>query len=303
LPPIAVFTFGPVAADLAALAEPSYDTVVRLGRTLGFEWLVSLVEIDRPPEIDEPALAVFLREHYALRPGVAPNPYGVRAGKLVRRRPRALPAQLISEFVAGEAGRLEHWGTTLQWLVAPLLSAARGRPKAAQRQQQRAAELLNAIDAPIRVRRLYDQQSEQTLYGLVPTNLYARALLELIELYNDTPPVAICARCKRLFVPQRKGERYCRRYIWPTGAREQIAGCLSEYTKATQAQLASDARRREYKRLQMRVVRLAATHGETHPRTKEAHADFEEWKRTHPVDRGRRPTPIPPDPVPATPSA
>src|SRR5580765_8280785 len=77
LPPMQVSTSGPMVGDLAALAEPTYETVVGLGRTLGFEWLVSLVEIDPPDGIAEPALASFLRERYALRPGVAPNPYGV----------------------------------------------------------------------------------------------------------------------------------------------------------------------------------------------------------------------------------
>src|SRR5262249_138562 len=47
-----------------------------------------------------------------------------------------------------------------------------------------------------------------------------------IELYDEMPPVAICRRCDRLFVPQRKGEKCCRRYIWPAGGGENIAGCV-----------------------------------------------------------------------------
>jgi hypothetical protein len=175
-----------------------------------------------------------------------------------------------------------------------LLATAGGDPKPGHRQQQRAAELLNALASPVPVRRFYDASNSTSVYCSVPENLYARALLELVELYNDTPALAICARCNRLFVPQRKTEKYCRRYIWAAG--ETIAGCIfDDRPTATRAQLNSEARRREYKRLQMRVSRLAHNLGPRAASTMRARAEFEQWKRDHPVDRGRRPTPMPPD--------
>jgi hypothetical protein len=299
LSPLSVYTFGPIVADLAALAEPTRDVVVRLGRTLGFEWLVSLVEIDRPAGIEEPALALFLRERYDLRPGTAPNPYGVRDGELVRRRAHAIPDGLLAQFVASEAGRLEYIGTSLRRLVAPLLSTAAGHSKPSDSQQQRAAELLNALASPTRVQRFHNRVAQTPVYGLVLTNLYARALLELIELYNDTPPVAICARCNRLFVPQRNGEKHCRRYVWPWSGGEPIAGCLfDDNPTPMRAELNSEARRREYKKLQMRVLRLTDSVGPNAASTRRARAEFNEWKRAHPVQAGRRPKPMPPELLP-----
>jgi hypothetical protein len=159
--------------------------------------------------------------------------------------------------------------------------------------------LLNAIDLPVRTRRYYNDASATSVYCPAPTNLYGRALLEVIELYNETPRLAICARCSRLFVPQRNGEKYCRRYIWPSEGGEHIAGCLyDEMPTRRRVQLDSEAHRREYKRLQMRVSRLVRSRGPEAASTRRARDEFEEWKRTHPIDRGRRPTPMPPDLLP-----
>jgi hypothetical protein len=296
---MSVYTQGPIVADLVSLADPTYEIVVRLGRTLGFEWLLSLVEIGRPEGLAEPALAVFLREHYALRPGFAPNPYGVRARQLVRKRPRAIPKEVIAEFTTSEAGRLADVAETLRWLVAPLLATARGTAQPADQQHDRATVLLNALDTPVRLHRFYDGPDKNSLYCSVPTNLYARALLEVIELYNDTPLLAICARCERLFVAQRKDNKYCRRYTWPADGGENIAGCLyDEWPTRRRAELDSEAHRREYKRLQMRVARSADKAGTSDPSTRQAQAEFEQWKRTHPISRGRRPTAMRPDLLP-----
>jgi hypothetical protein len=294
LPPIAAVTVGPLVADLAALAHPTQDTVARLGRTLGFEWIASLVAIDRPDGLDEPELTSFLLERYALEPGAAPNPYGICARDLVRQRPRPIPGRILSAFAAGEAGRLEYIGTTLSSLVAPLLAGANGEAKRHDRQQRRAAELLNALEEPLHLQRFNDARTNRSIYGLVPRNLYARALLELIELYDDTPPLAICARCKRLFVRRRNNDKYCNRYIWPVHGREYIAGCnFDKYTTPTRARLQSEARRREYKRLQMRVMRAADELGQEHPQTIQAEKAFEQWKEAHKVTLGRPMTPMP----------
>ena len=130
-------------------------------------------------------------------------------------------------------------------------------------------------------------------------NLYARALLELIEFYNEMPPVAICARCRRLFVRQRNDEKYCRRDIWRVHAEENIAGCFfDENPTPTGARLNSEARRREYKKLQMRVIRYTNRLGDTHTTTRKARAEPKQWQQSNPVSLGRRPTPMPPDLLP-----
>jgi hypothetical protein len=299
--PTNVFTVGPLVADLAALAEPTRDTVARLGRGLGFEWLSTLVAIDRPQGLDKPGLTKFLRKHYALGPGVALNPFGVRGGKLVARQPRSIPTQLLEEFVADEKGRLTDIGNTLASLAAPLLASARGKamPRAARQQQQRAAELLNALGEPLRVGLFYDPLSKRSISGLAPRNLYVRALVELIELYDDTAPLGICARCHRLFIRQRNDDKYCRRYTWPARGGENIGGCIFDHNPTpTRAHLDSAAHRREYKKLQMRAVRSANEFGHEHRRTLNAKRAFEDWKREHPVSRGRRPMPMPADLLP-----
>ena len=298
LPPIDATTPGPLVADLIQLVSPTAETVTRLGRSLGFEWVASLAMIDRPKGLEPPLLATFLQTHYALRPGLAPNPYGLRAGKLVSKRPTPIPTELIECFTAEEAGRLADVGTTINTLARPLLAAATGRTLPADSARERAAKLLNALAPPIKVTRVFDARSAR-LYVLAPTDLYTRALLELIELLNDRPPVAICARCKRLFVRQRNSDKYCSRYIWPAGGGENIAGCIfNDWPTPTRAQLDSEAHRREYKKLQMRVGRAKSEYGKYHPRTERAQAKFDEWKRDHPIARGRRPTPMPPDLLP-----
>jgi hypothetical protein len=146
------------------------------------------------------------------------------------------------------------------------------------------------------MKRVFDSATSTSVYALAPTDLYTRALLELIELLNDQPPVAICAHCKRLFVQQRKGDKYCRRYIWPIRSNEVIAGCLYDSNPTPlRASLESRTRRNESKRRQMRVARLAKDLGRDHPDTRREQAAFDEWKKTHPVPKGRRPAPMPPD--------
>jgi hypothetical protein len=302
LPPIAAVTVGPLAADLAALAHPTHDTVVRVGRTLGFEWLASLAAIDRTDGLDQPALTTFLQERYALTPGVEPNPFGTRSGSLVRQHPRPIPDQVLAEFATREAGRLEYIGNTIQSLATPLLATAQGKTRPAARQRQRAAELLNALHTPIQLQRFKDTKTKQSIYGLVPRNLYARALLELIELYDDTPPLAICARCTRLFVRRRNNDKYCNRYIWPAQGGENIADCVFDKNPTpTRTRLESkahrrhdkEARRRAYKKLQMRAIRAANELGPKHPETIEAEKAFEQWKEEHKVTLGRPMTPMP----------
>jgi hypothetical protein len=296
LPPMAAVTVGPLVADLAALAHPTPETVIRLGRALGFEWLASLVVIDRPRGVDEPELATFLHKRYALRPGVSPNPFGIRAGKLARQQARSIPTQVISQFVGSEAGRLGYVGKTLQSLAAPLLASAKGDPKPGVREQQRASELLNALEEPIRVQRFYTTRTERPIYWLAPRNLYVRALLELIELYDDTPPLGVCARCTRLFVRQRNNDKYCQRYIWPAFGREYIAGCIYDHNPTpTRVRQASEVRRREYKKLQMRAIRTANDLGPQHAIARRAKAAFEQWKNENQVTLGRPPTPVPLD--------
>jgi hypothetical protein len=192
--PMAAVTVGPFVADLAALARPSDETVIRLGRALGFEWLASLVAIDRPNGLDEPELPTFLHERYALRPGVTPNPFGIRARKLVRQQARPIQTHVISQFVNSEAGRLEHVGKTLRSLAAPLLASAKGDTRPGTRQQLRASEVLNALEEPIRAQRFYHTRAERPIFGLAPRNLYVGGLLELISLFDEMPPLGICAR-------------------------------------------------------------------------------------------------------------
>jgi hypothetical protein len=299
LPPIGGFTYGPVAADLVMLTEPSLDTVIRLGRTLGFEWVASLVAVDRTAALPESALGTFLKERYALRPGLAPNPFGVRGGELVRRHHRPIPTSVLTDFVDQEAGRLEYIGTTLRPLVGPLLAIAARRASRVTFQPQRAAELLNALGSPLKVQRVSNEKTSETICAYASTDLYTRALLEIIELYSDMPQLGICARCTRLFVPQRSDEKHCRRHIWAVSGGEQLAGCIYDNAiTTTRANLDAEAHRREYKRRQMRVVRAKKSFGRDNPRTKREQKRFDDWKRAHPTQRGRRQTPFAPELLP-----
>src|SRR5262245_29999157 len=312
LPPMAAITYGPVAADLLALRRPTLETVVRLGRTLGFEWLASLATIDPPTDHNPPpTLATFLNDRYSLRPGVAPNPFGIRAGELVRRHPQPIPTDVLTEFAALESGRLAYIGTTLRYLLEPLLRPLIPQAQPATREEEeraearqawaadRAAVLLTALGSPIKLRRLRDPTTSTTIYAHAPHDLYTRALLETVELYNERPPLALCSRCRRLFVPRRKDEKHCRRHIWPVGGEEQIAGCVFDDNRtATRANLDARAHRTAYKRHQMRVIRATEAHGPNHQKTQEARKTFDQWKQANPAELGRRPAPSPPYLVP-----
>jgi hypothetical protein len=298
LPPTAAFTFGPLAADLTTLEHPTIDVVTRLGKSLGFEWLASLAEIDRDDDLADSVLHAHLKSRYALQPGSAPNPFAIRGGELIQQRVQALPLKLLSDFVAGERGRLEYVGSRITSLVKPLLTVAASGRWNVTWQPERAAELLTALAPEMRVRpmRLSD---EQRIFGLEAPNLYARALLEIVELYNDRPPLALCLRCQRLFVPRRRSEKYCRRFTWPFGGGEAIAGCrLEDAPTARRAQLDAEARRRDYRRLQMRVSRRESEYGPNHIQTLRARKEFAEWKAAHPAPLGRRPR-TSPEQIPA----
>ena len=314
LPPMPAFTYGPLAADLTALAHPSLDVVTRLGRSLGYEWLSATVDASRSAaELGPSQLSEYLQETHELHPESAPNPFAVRRGKLVRKRGiRAVPTELLSDFVSKEQGRLAEVGTTIGYLVGPLLAVATGGAwEDVYEQPERAAVLFNALEPPVKLQRLYEPASETWIHVLECPNLYARALIEIVELYNDRPRLAICARCERLFVPRRPSDKYCRRYTWPAGSGEPIAGCIfDEVPSVRRVDLDSRARRREYARFQMRVSRREKAYGSEHPTTVQARHAFDVWKAANPAPRGRRPNPIDlehlpepllPDPDPARP--
>jgi hypothetical protein len=297
LPPMAAFTYGPLAADLIALEEPTIEVVTRLGKTLGFEWIASLAEIDRVDDPADSSLSSHLKSEYTLRPGTAPNPFGVKRGEFVRKRVRPLPSAVLSDFVASERGRLQYVGSTIKSLIEPLLAAAAGRTEHATWQPERVAILLTALAPEMRLRPI--RQQGPRIYVIDLPNLYARALLEIVDLYNERPQLAPCAHCKRFFVPRRKTDKYCRRYTWPFGGGSAIAGCvLDEAPTVDRVQLEARARRREYRRLQAKLGRRTDEYGPRHPQTRRARTEFDEWKAANPVPRGRRPNPIPLELVP-----
>jgi hypothetical protein len=292
LPPMTAFTYGPLAADLAMLEDPTIEVVTRLGKSLGFEWIASLAEIDRDDDLGDSVLHAQLKSRYALQPGASPNRLAVRRGELVHQRVQPLPSQLLSDFVASERGRLTYIATTTKSLIKPLLAVAAGEPWDVTWQPERAANLLTALAPTIRLRPM-QQHDQQRIFVLEAPNLYTRALLEITELYNERPRLAVCARCQRLFVPRRHGEKYCRRYTWPFGGGGAIAGCvLDDAPTADRLELDTAARKREYRRLQMRLVRRATEYGPAHPQTRRARDEFAQWKTSNPARRGRRPNTI-----------
>jgi hypothetical protein len=290
---MAAFTYGPITGDLVALAKPGPELINRLGRSLGLEWVASLVEIDRPRGLGEATLTRYLRGQFGLKPGFAPNPFAVRRGNLVRQRMQTVPTALLADFASEEYGRLELIGKAIRPLVTPLLAVATGRPWRIRDQQERASVLFNALEPPLKLRSMLEPALERRTYSLEFPNLYARALLEIIELYDDRPRLSICSRCGRLFAPDRKAQKYCGRYTWHWRGGEPIGGCIVDGDhSARRAELDAQSRRREYMRLQMRVSRHTKAHGQDDSRTKQAVREFNAWKKSNPSTLGRRPNPV-----------
>jgi hypothetical protein len=287
VPPIDVVTYGPIAADLIALADPTVETITKLGRGLGFEWLASLVLLpDRLPELPQPSLARYLDDRYALRPGVSANPFGVREGKLRRRRTEPLPTELVAEFAATEKGRLQQIGDAMLDLCGPLMHVAEGGEWKLGAYEERAVKRFNALGIPLRLSSVVAPGESRRTHVLIAPNLYARALLEVVQLYDDRPQLALCPACQRLFVPAREKQVRCRRFTWHAITGEVIATCTSAITRAELAHAAT-IRRREYKRFQMRVIRLRNRLGADHPDVHAAEQAFLEWQRENPAQVGR----------------
>jgi hypothetical protein len=292
-PPRDVVTYGPIATDLIALAEPILDTVTRLGRTLGFEWLVSLVTTDRLQGLPEPALASYLHKQFALRPGVQANPYRFVRGRLRRPRPDPLPIDLLTTFVAEEHGRLTDIGNGIHDLCWPLLEVAKGADWDVTWQPERAAIRFNALRPSLKLSRVTGPVGTEHL--LTATDLYTRALLEIVAIYDQRPPLAICRRCDRLFIPERSQERHCRRFIWDARSGELVATCTPALTTLADTKFTAAVRRREYKKHQMRVRRLRERLGADHPNTQKAQDEFMRWRKDNPAPVGRPKTPLPID--------
>lgn len=291
LPPLDVVTYGPLAADLTVLAKPTTQIVIQLGRTMGFEWLLSLVLTpDRLEKLPEPELARYLRDRYALKPGVRANPFNITRGELRRPRAQPLPLELIAGFVTAERGRLAEIGQTLVTLCKPLLHAAEDGKWQVDGEDDRAALLFNAFSSSLKLTRV-TSAGGRTQHLLQPTDLYGRALLEIVDIYDTRPPLAICPDCQRLFIPNRPEQQRCRRHLWLTDTGEPLTTCTTRHTSTTAAKLDGAARRRDYKKHEMRVRRSRDRLGPDHPDTQQARRDFLEWQQEHPAPIGRPMTP------------
>ena len=311
LPPLDVATFGPLAADLTVLAEPTIETVTRLGRTLGFEWLLSLVlgpdRLEALPEPRlaqhmrehhglEPNLAYYLRERYALKPGLSANPFIVERSKLRRPQPETVPGELIADFVRSERGRLIAIGQAVAALCRPLLHVAAGGHWDVNGEDERAATLFNAHNPSLTLTRVTSTSGAKH-HLLAANDLYGRALLEIVEIYDTRPKLTICRDCDRLFIPKHPEQQRCRRYLYLADNGKLLATCTQTHTIQTEARakLEAAARRRDYKKHQMRIIRLRNRLGPDHPNTCQAQREFLEWQKQHPAAVGRPITPIPLD--------
>ena len=299
-PPVDALTYGPIGADLIALTQPTSKVITRLGRSLGFEWITSLAWDEPALQRDEPALTLYLREQYGIRPGFAVKPFTVRRGELVRPRHKVLPAELIDEFVASRAGQLAHIGTAIQGAMHPLFEVAQGAtwPGPDQDPREWAASRLNALEPAFSFRRMTTVDGSRSFYAIESPDLYTRALREIIELFDQRPPLRICPRCKRLYVPDTAAQKSCRRFTWIARTRELLTTCDPDAPITTHATARRDrqARRTEYKRLEMRARRAIERHGPTDEQAVKARNEFEAWKEANPAaSTGRPPKPIPLD--------
>ena len=66
---------------------------------------------------------------------------------------------------------------------------------------------------------------------------------------------ASAERCERLYVPRTAAQKHCRRFTWNACTGELLATCTPDIRTDVTARRDRDARRREYKRLEMRAKR------------------------------------------------
>ena len=290
--PLDVFTYGPIVDDLAKLSSVTPERIRELGRTLGFEWLASIPRrADGRPVTS--SLSTYLKNRYALSPGFGVNPFTVRSGELELQPPEPVPDAVLADFAAQWGTELTQTGREFLTLLTPLREAAGSRS--------------SPPDVPGVVRRLHalrvpiTQMPASTRDGAKadpipqPTNLVTRGREELYALYTLRPELRLCAHCDRVFVPRTKSQRYCRRLIWATPGLQLVGACNPQHTTPTLLDLHARARRRTYKKLEMRYRRAKAKHGQSDPRAQAALTKFEEWKKYNKAIRGRRQKPNPRD--------
>ena len=223
--PIDVFTYGPIAEELATLSHPTPKRLLVLGRRLGFEWLASCVGTRSN------VLAKYVRDRYSVQPGRAVNPFAtVRGGELGLQPPERIPFDLVVRFCAEWQHDLKHIGQSINELVLPVRKVAGGAGWPRTDGAAMAAGRLAQIGSEFHLRRVMTRDGSRSEVVHEASNLYCRALTELEALYRQKPNLGVCARCNRTFVPSHGGQDTCRRFVWHSPSPSRSSRAVPRHT-------------------------------------------------------------------------
>jgi hypothetical protein len=278
------FTFGLALLEVASLVTA--ERVRRFGSFWGYEWLVGLsVGVHRETKTALPAsdLERFLAERHGIV-----GAKEVNSAYALSEPPAGLPPEEVLEQYATEHGRtIRGWAlNAFNGIEARLTGWAKAQEPIPTGYQAAASRRLELTEMPAQL------VSVNTIDGRLHwtrgyTTLHERVALELEDLAVRRPRLRVCALCERPFIPLRPNQRVCATNLWDAYSRRTIERCTPTSDHETYDDAAARLYRTARKTQWARMNRVRTTHGASHPRTRAAIREWEEWQAANPSPRPR----------------
>jgi hypothetical protein len=304
-----VFTFGLVLTELRALRR--VEGVRSFGRRFGFEWLPSLARgvrceherVGRRAESsmrEFPAgeLETFLFEKHGFR---CPREFDLKRWAAAQKEPAGEPPdEALRTFARTDGAQIASWSlNAFNMIEVNLFEWARARERVpagyalVARSRLKLTKMLHTLESVTDL-----DGRERWAHGY--RSLHERVALELEDLAIRRPKPRICPLCRRVYIPLRPKQSICSTQIWEATSRRLVGRCTPRSESALWDAAEADDYRRRRKTRWTAMNRVRKRHGQNHPRTAQAIAEWEAWRRQNPPPRppGR---PLKPEPAGAEP--
>jgi hypothetical protein len=281
-----VFTFGLVMTELRSLK--SVGGVRSFGRRFGFEWLPGLARgVRRESDASDPKfpsgeLETFLFEAHGFRtPREFELDHWASAQENAGSEP---PDAALREFARTDGVGIANWSrqafrmfelNLFEWARArervPIGYGRLARGRLSETQMAHTLESFHGLGGGERWGRGYE-------------SLYERVALELEDLAILRPKPRVCPLCQRVYIPLRANQSVCSNQVWDVLSRQLVRRCTPASERAWDDVEAADYRRRRKTRW-MAMNRARARYGPRDPRTADALASWDAWRRANPPSR------------------